>query len=341
MKLMESFTRLQWHKRQNSFQSNSSPSLSKNKLFERIPIFPDVLEHIRKYNLSSRKRTTSITRAQPEEINSPKVVSIVLQLFSCRFQFRFSASAISSFPVETLPEVAILGKSNVGKSSLLNGITGTKEARISAKPGLTKTINWFHLGNSLALVDLPGYGFAFVEKEASENWKKLVQIYVTTRKSLKRVILLIDARHGIKDSDRETIRILESSVAKFQLVMTKSDLVDENSLARRLYLVQKEVQTFKNSIKRVLMLSSKTKAGIELLQQELFSLLPPENIKGLQSSKKTASIPSITDERMAQDSRSSTKAIMFSEKSHKKKALLKKKKEFIKKRGIFFTKLKS
>jgi len=123
--------------------------------------------------------------------------------------------------------------------------------------------------------------------------------------------------------------------------MTKSDLVDENSLARRLYLVQKEVQTFKNSIKRVLMLSSKTKAGIELLQQELFSLLPPENIKGLQSSKKTASIPSITDERMAQDSRSSTKAIMFSEKSHKKKALLKKKKEFIKKRGIFFTKLKS
>jgi len=113
---MESFTRLQWHKRQNSFQSNSSPYLSKNKLFERIPIFPDVLEHIRKYNLSSRKRTTSVTRAQPEEINSPKVASIALQLFSCRFQFRFSASAVSSFPVETLPEVAILGRSNFSLS---------------------------------------------------------------------------------------------------------------------------------------------------------------------------------------------------------------------------------
>jgi len=110
MKLMESFTRLQWHKRQNSFQSNSSPSLSKNKLFERIPIFPDVLEHIRKYNLSSRKRTTSITRAQPEEINSPKVVSIVLQLFSCRFQFRFSASAISSFPVKPFRRLPFLVK---------------------------------------------------------------------------------------------------------------------------------------------------------------------------------------------------------------------------------------
>jgi ribosome biogenesis GTP-binding protein YsxC/EngB len=122
-------------------------------------------------------------------------------------RFFGAASQIDSFPpVEgSIPEVAFAGRSNVGKSSLLNSLLDKPLARTSSKPGLTQSINWFRMPR-MSVVDLPGYGFAFVDEEDKISWTKLIYDYIFYRRNLKRLFLLIDSRHGLKDFDREFLR---------------------------------------------------------------------------------------------------------------------------------------
>ena len=145
-----------------------------------------------------------------------------------------SASLDSMIAIST-PEVAFAGRSNVGKSSLVNALTGRRTlARTSSKPGHTRQINFFDLAGQVFLVDLPGYGFAQVSRSMKEAWQDLASAYLRGRPTLKRVCLLIDSRHGVKDTDHETMKNLDSAAVSYQVVLTKADAPKPPALARKL-----------------------------------------------------------------------------------------------------------
>ncbi|HEX3863897.1 MAG TPA: ribosome biogenesis GTP-binding protein YihA/YsxC [Stellaceae bacterium] len=145
-------------------------------------------------------------------------------LFARECRFIAGAASETALPDETLPEVAFLGRSNVGKSSLVNALTGRRTlARTSNTPGRTRQVNFFTLDDRLMLVDLPGYGYAEASKSAAAAWNRLVQHYLRGRARLRRVCLLIDSRHGIKDPDRPIMQLCDTAGLSFQVVLTKTD----------------------------------------------------------------------------------------------------------------------
>jgi GTP-binding protein len=145
-------------------------------------------------------------------------------LFAQECRFVVGAAALDDLPAADLPEVAFAGRSNVGKSSLLNALTGRKAlARISNTPGRTRQLNFFDLGGRLMLADLPGYGYARAAKTEIRDWTRLTMRYLRGRPTLRRVCLLIDARHGIKAIDDEVMTALDGAAVVYQLVFTKAD----------------------------------------------------------------------------------------------------------------------
>jgi GTP-binding protein len=146
------------------------------------------------------------------------------RLFAGACEFVAGAADEAAIPAPDLPEVAFAGRSNVGKSSLINALTGRKAlARVSQSPGRTRQINFFRLGDRLMLVDLPGYGYAQASKALTAQWQKLIFDYLRGRPNLKRVILLIDARRGVMDVDREAMTLLDKSAVSYVVAMTKID----------------------------------------------------------------------------------------------------------------------
>ena len=145
-------------------------------------------------------------------------------LFAQSCTFIAGAAEYHQMPALDLPEVAFAGRSNVGKSSLINALTGRKTlARISRTPGRTQQINFFSLGERLMLVDLPGYGYARASKSRIRDWTNLVEAYLCDRINLRRLCLLIDARHGLTASDRDMVAMLDEAAVSYQLVLTKAD----------------------------------------------------------------------------------------------------------------------
>ena len=164
---------------------------------------------------------------------TPDEIEAARKLFAGACDFVAGAASLESLPAIALPEIAFAGRSNVGKSSLVNALTGRRTlARVSASPGRTRQINFFDLAGRLFLVDLPGYGFAQVSRSMKEIWQDLASAYLRGRPTLKRVCLLIDARHGVKDSDRETMKNLDSAAVSYQLVLTKTDRLGAADVAR-------------------------------------------------------------------------------------------------------------
>ena len=154
----------------------------------------------------------------------PEAIEAGRLLFARDCRFIAGAADAASLPEESLPEIAFLGRSNVGKSSLVNALTGRRTlARTSNTPGRTRQINFFALDNRLMLVDLPGYGYAAASKGAVAAWTGLVHYYLSGRASLRRVYLLIDSRHGIKEPDRPIMQLCDASGLSFQVVLTKVD----------------------------------------------------------------------------------------------------------------------
>lgn len=168
----------------------------------------------------------------PPRTVDPELLEAGRRLFAQEARFIAGASDPSALPTDRLPEIAFAGRSNVGKSSLVNALTGRRTlARISNTPGRTRQINFFDLGGRLMLVDLPGYGYAEAPKRAIKSWTALVQHYLQNRATLRRVCLLLDARHGIKVPDRPLMRMLDEAGVSYQAVLTKIDKVPRGELA--------------------------------------------------------------------------------------------------------------
>jgi GTP-binding protein len=145
-------------------------------------------------------------------------------LFAQGCAFVRGAAGLDGIPAAQLPEIAFAGRSNVGKSSLVNALTGRKTlARVSNTPGRTREINFFSLGSRLMLADLPGYGYARVSKADSARWRELVFAYLRGRPNLRRTVLLIDARRGLLEPDIEVMDLLDRAAVSYQLVLTKTD----------------------------------------------------------------------------------------------------------------------
>ena len=170
---------------------------------------------------------------------APDFTEIGRKLFALECEFIWAAAKSDGLPPQGPAEIAFAGRSNVGKSSLLNALTNRKTlARISNTPGRTQQLNFFALGGKaderLRLVDMPGYGYAAVGKEKVAGWTRLMHDYLRGRATLQRVYVLIDARHGLKPTDDETLDILDRAAASYQVVLTKSDALRKADIEPRL-----------------------------------------------------------------------------------------------------------
>lgn len=146
------------------------------------------------------------------------------KLFRKTCEFIAGATSLESIPDSQIPEIAFAGRSNVGKSSLLNTLLHRKNlARVSKTPGCTRQINFYSLGGDLNFADLPGYGYAKVSKDEVAVWEDLIKKYLAGRPNLKRVFLLIDSRHGLKESDRDIMSLLDEAAVSYQIILTKVD----------------------------------------------------------------------------------------------------------------------
>jgi GTP-binding protein len=155
-------------------------------------------------------------------------------LFAKECTFVMGVARIDDLPADNLPEIAFAGRSNVGKSSLINALTGRKTlARTSNTPGRTQQLNFFDLGGRLTIVDLPGYGYAKAPKGEVDRWNRLIRKYLKGRVGLRRLCVLIDARHGLKVSDRQVMDLLAESAVVYQIVLTKTDKVKAGDLVKR------------------------------------------------------------------------------------------------------------
>jgi len=195
------------------------------------------------------------------------------RLFAGACEFVSGAASVESLPEFGLPEVAFAGRSNVGKSSLVNALAGRRAlARVSGKPGHTRQINFFDLAGRLCLVDLPGYGFAQVAKSTKEAWADLASAYLRGRPTLKRVCLLVDARHGVKQSDRETMRSLDAAAVSYQLVLTKVDLLAASEVGHAVSAARAVARQHGAAHPDILPTSSATGFGLAELRAEIAAL---------------------------------------------------------------------
>ena len=196
-------------------------------------------------------------------------------LFARQAAFLMGAVAIEGLPPADRPEVAFAGRSNVGKSSLLNMMLARKGlARTSRTPGCTRQINFFDLAHRLFLVDLPGYGFAQVSKSMKEAWQDLASAYLRGRPTLKRVCLLIDSRHGVKDTDRETMKNLDAAAVSYQLVLTKTDHLKPAQIPKAIAAAEAVARKHGAAHPQVLPTSSETGFGIPELRAEIATHVP-------------------------------------------------------------------
>jgi GTP-binding protein len=191
-------------------------------------------------------------------------------LFAQPVAFLMGAAAIEQLPPSDLPEVAFAGRSNVGKSSLINALVNQKYlARASNEPGRTREVNFFVLNERLRLVDLPGYGFARASKTTTAKFQNLGRDYLRGRPNLKRVYLLIDARHGLKSVDAEAMDALDLAAVSYQIVLTKADKIKPPELAEVVAKTVKGIAKRPAAFPRVLATSSAKGDGMPQLRAEI------------------------------------------------------------------------
>ena len=197
-------------------------------------------------------------------------------LFAGACDFLISAADENDLPPLGGSEVAFAGRSNVGKSSLLNALTGRKTlARTSNTPGRTRLLNFFSLGGRLILVDLPGYGSARAPKTDIARWNELTRGYLKGRPQLRRVCLLVDARHGLKASDQEVMKALDTAAVSYQIVLTKADKMKPGPLKRMVEETEAAVAKHPAAHPDCMVTSSESGSGIAELRAALAALAEP------------------------------------------------------------------
>ena len=199
-------------------------------------------------------------------------------LFARQVTFLRGVDSLDSLPPFGLPEVAFAGRSNVGKSSLINALCGRSTvARTSNTPGRTQEVNFFDVDGRLVLADMPGYGFASAPKDKVERWTRLVRGYLKGRPVLRRAFVLVDSRHGLKDSDREMMSHLDQAAVVYQVVLTKADKLKAAEIAEVLDRTRAEIAKRVAAHPTVIVTSSEKGDGIAELRTEILQLANPES----------------------------------------------------------------
>ena len=197
-------------------------------------------------------------------------MSVGNKLFAQECVFVAGASSVETLPPPTLPEVAFAGRSNVGKSSLLNALTNRMSlARVSHTPGRTQQINFFDLGGVLRIADMPGYGYAKVGKKLVASWQRLIKDYLRGRVLLRRVCVLVDSRHGLKDTDREIFDLLDEAAVPYQIVLTKIDELKAGELDAMRERVGTELKKHPAAMPQLMAVSSHYGNGLTELRDSL------------------------------------------------------------------------
>ncbi|MDA7949054.1 MAG: ribosome biogenesis GTP-binding protein YihA/YsxC [Hyphomicrobiaceae bacterium] len=214
--------------------------------------------------------------AKSEELNG-RVRDEADKLFRRPCTFLKGVVRVSELPDDSLPEVAFAGRSNVGKSSLLNALVGQKSlARTSNTPGRTREVNYFLLDERIYLVDLPGYGYARASKKEVAGWNQLIQDYLRGRASLRRVFLLIDARHGLKSSDEPTLALMDQAAVSYQVVLTKADKVKASELEKTVGRVSNALAKHPAAYPELIVTSSRKGSGLTDLRAAILTLMHNE-----------------------------------------------------------------
>lgn len=195
------------------------------------------------------------------------------KIFSGPCEFCLGVVEMSQLPGSQVVEIAFAGRSNVGKSSLINALLGRKIAFVSHTPGRTQQLNFFDVGGHFWLVDMPGYGYAKVSKDLKKKWNETLQSYLRGRPNLRLVFLLIDSRHGFKESDIEMMEMLDKSAVPYRIVLTKIDEPKIKELEATRTKIEQSLIKHPAAFPEVLSVSSWKKQGIEDLQNVIFTIL--------------------------------------------------------------------
>ncbi|OIN85703.1 MAG: YihA family ribosome biogenesis GTP-binding protein [Alphaproteobacteria bacterium CG1_02_46_17] len=198
---------------------------------------------------------------------------IIRKVFGGPCDFRLGIADLYQLPPSQIPEIAFAGRSNVGKSSLINALMGRKIAHVSHTPGRTQQLNFFEVGEHFWLVDMPGYGYAKVSKKLKNNWNQVLRDYLKGRPNLRVVFLLIDSRHGLKDNDIEMMDMLDQAAVSYRIILTKSDEPKKSDLDSTKAQVEEKLIKHPAAFPESFPVSSWKKQGIEDLQHMILGLV--------------------------------------------------------------------
>ncbi len=200
------------------------------------------------------------------------------KLFARPVEFVKSVVALDGLPVSEMPEICFAGRSNVGKSSLINAVCNQKGlARASNTPGRTRELNYFNISDRLYLVDLPGYGYAKASKTEIAKWTRLTLAYLKGRAGLRRVFVLIDSRRGIMAADLEIMAMLDEAAVIYQIVLTKADKLKQSGLEKTIAAAHSVIAKRPAAHPEIILTSAEKKTGLETLRAEIAGLALPQN----------------------------------------------------------------
>ena len=195
------------------------------------------------------------------------------KVFGGPCEFRYGVMKMDQMPPVELPEIAFAGRSNVGKSSLINALLGRSIAHVSKTPGRTQQLNFFEVASTFYLVDMPGYGYAKVSKEKKENWDSLIRDYLRGRTTLRCVFVLVDSRRGLKDVDADMMKMLDTAAVQYRIIMTKSDEPKPSELKELVDEITQSLKKHSAAYPFPHPVSAHAKTGLEELQREVLTLV--------------------------------------------------------------------